>query len=125
MNVQLLEILNENKVLVKVGENRFCAVWDGDKPEKNKIYTVEMDIDDVLLWGVNIFPTKENVDVIIQKTEYIKIIAKLDYDIENDFASLKVYDSIVLVDLIGLDRKVLNEWVEINCRLVSLSDINL
>ena len=125
MNVQLLEILNESKVLVKVGENRFYAVWDGDKPEKNKIYTVEMDIDDVLWWGVNIIPTKENVDVIIQKTEYIKIIAKLDYDTENDFASLKVYDSIVLVDLIGLDRKVLNEWVEINCRLVSLSDINL
>ena len=125
MNVRLLEILNESKVLVKVGEYRFYAVWDGDKPEKNKIYTVEMDIDDVLLWGVNIVPTKENVDLIIQKTEYIKIIAKLDYDTENDFASLKVYDSIVLVDLIGLDRKVLNEWVEINCRLVSLSDINL
>ena len=52
-------------------------------------------------------------------------IIQLDYDTENDFASLKVYDSIVLVDLIGLDRKVLNEWVEINCRLVSLSDINL
>lgn len=125
MNVQLLEILNESKVLVRVGENRFCAVWNGDKPEKNKIYNVELDIDDVLLWGINIVPTKENVDVIIQKTEYIKIIAKLDYDTENDFASLKVYDSIVLVDLIGLDRKVLNERVEINCRLVSLSDINL
>lgn len=125
MNVRIVDILDEHKVIVEVEKNKFIAEWDGDKPEKNEIYTVEMDIDDELVWKTNICFSGKNDNVIIQQESGVKIVAKLDYNSENDLATLRVYDSIVLVDVEGIQQDILNEWVEINCHLIRLSNINL
>ena len=125
MNVRIVDILDEHKVVVEVESNEFIAEWDGDKPERNEIYTVEMDIDDELIWKTNICFSSENDNVIIQEGSRVKIVAKLDYNSEDDLATLKVYDSIVLVDVEGIEKDILNEWVEVNCDLIRLSNINL
>ena len=44
---------------------------------------------------------------------------------ENDLAALRVYDSIVLVDVTGIEQDIIDEWVVINCHSIRLSDINL
>lgn len=125
MIVTIVDILDNHKVVVEVENNKFIAEWDGDRPEINEIYTVEMDIDDELIWETNICFSSENGNVIIQKGSGVKIVAKLDYNSEDDLATLRVYDSIVLVDVEGIEQDILNEWVEINCNLISLSNINL
>jgi hypothetical protein len=129
MNIKIadiLEILQDRyKVLAEVESNEFIAECDGDNPERNEIYTVEMDIDDELTWKTNICFSSENDSVIIQKGSRVKIVAKLDYNSEDNLATLKVYDSIVLVDVEGIGQDILNEWVEINCDLIRLSNINL
>lgn len=125
MNVRIVDILDDHKVVAEVESNEFIAEWDGDNPERNEIYTVEMDIDDELIWKTNICFSSENDSVIIQKGSRVKIVAKLDYNSEDNLATLKVYDSIVLVDVEGIGKDILNEWVEINCDLIRLSNINL
>lgn len=125
MNVQIVDILDEDNVIVEVGKNQFIAEWDGDKPEINKIYSVEMDIDDELIWKTNIRFTTENDDKIVQEPSSTKIVARLDYAIETDLAALRVYDSIVLVDVTGIEQDIIDEWVVINCHSIRLSDINL
>ncbi|NFI94304.1 hypothetical protein FC961_07885 [Clostridium botulinum] len=125
MNIKIVDILDENKVVVEVESKEFIAEWDGDTPERNEIYTVEMDIEDELIWKTNICFSTENDSVIIQKGSGVKIVAKLDYNSEDNLAILKVYDSIVLVDVEGIGQDILNEWVEINCNLIRLSNINL
>ena len=125
MNVRIVDILDEHKVVAEVESNKFIAEWEEDKPEKNEIYTVEMDIDDELIWKTNICFSCENDNMIIQEGSGVKIVAKLDYNSEDDLATLRVYDSIVLVDVEGIKQDILNEWVEINCNLIRLSNINL
>ena len=125
MNVQIVDILDEDNVKVEVGKNQFIAEWDGDKPEINKIYSVEMDIYDELIWKTNIRFTTEDDDMIVQEPSSTKIVARLDYAIETDLAALRVYDSIVLVDVTGIEQDIIDEWVVINCHSIRLSDINL
>ena len=125
MNVKISDILDEHRVVVQVESNEFIAEWDGDKPERNESYAVEMDIDDELIWETNICFSSENSNVIIQKDKGIKIVAKLDYNSESNLATLKVYDSIVLIDIEGIEQDISNECVEINCDSIRLSNINL
>lgn len=125
MNVKIVDILDECRVVARVEDNEFIAEWYGDKPEKNESYAVEMDIDDELIWKTNICFSSENDNVIIQKDKGSKIVAKLDYNSEDNLATLKVYDSIVLVDIEGIEQGISSEWVEINCDSIRLSNINL
>ena len=102
MNVKVADILDENRVVVQVERNEFIAEWDGDKPERNESYAVEMDIDDELIWKTNICFSSESNNVIMQKDKGIKIVAKLDYNNEDNLATLKVYDSIVLIIVLAV-----------------------
>ncbi|MED3026132.1 MULTISPECIES: hypothetical protein [Bacillus cereus group] len=129
MNVKVVDIseksLDGYKVLVQVDSNQFIAEWDGDKPEKNEKYNVEIDIDDEFIWNTNIAFSDENVNAIIQNDEGFKVIAKLDYNSEDNLASLNVYDGIVLIDIEGIQQDIANEWVEMQCTSIKLFNTNL
>lgn len=125
MNVKIADILDKCRVIAQVESNEFIAEWDGDKPKIDESYVVEMDIDDELIWETNICFSSENDNAIIQKDKGIKIVAKLDYNSEANLAILKAYDSIVLIDIEGIEQDISNEWVEINCVSIRLSNINL
>lgn len=126
MNIKIKDVLEKNSVLVQIENNEFIAVWDGNKPIKNKNYDVEMDIDDELRWNSNIFlSNKKTNEIVSNSNNKIKIIGRLDYNNEYNLATLKVYNSIVLIDVEGLNENLLNQWVEINCSLVRLNNINL
>ena len=47
MNIKIKDLLDKNNVLVQIKNSEFIAVWDGDKPIKNKKYdaVLVMDID--------------------------------------------------------------------------------
>ena len=125
MKVRIIDIVDEHKVVVEVDKDKFIAEWDGEKPEKNEMYDVEMDIDDELIWKTNICLASKDDNVIIQEERDIKIVAQLNYNKENDLATLRVYDSIVLVDVEGIGQDIYNQWVEINCHLIRLSNVNM
>ena len=125
MKVRIIDIVDEHKVVVEVDKDKFIAEWDGEKPEKNEMYDVEMDIDDELIWKTNICLASKDDKVIIQEERDIKIVAQLNYNKENDLATLRVYDSIVLVDVEGIGQDIYNQWVEIHCHLIRLSNVNM
>ena len=125
MKVRIIDIVDEHKVVVEVDKDKFIAEWDGEKPEKNEMYDVEMDIDDELIWKTNICLASKDDNVIIQEERDIKIVAQLNYNKENDLATLRVYDSIVLVDVEGIGQDIYNQLVEIHCHLIRLSNVNM
>lgn len=125
MKVRIIDIVDEHKVVVEVDKDKFIAEWDGEKPEKNEMYDVEMDIDDELIWKTNICLASKDDKVIIQEERDIKIVAQLNYNKENDLATLRVYDSIVLVDVEEIGQDIYNQWVEIHCHLIRLSNVNM
>ncbi|PFK31609.1 hypothetical protein COJ18_23750 [Bacillus cereus] len=129
MNVKVVDIseklLDGYKVLVQVESSQFIAEWDGDKPEKNENYNVEIDIDDEFIWNTNIAFSDENANAIIQNDEGFKVIAKLDYNSEDNLATLNVYDSIVLIDIEGIEQDIAKEWVEMQCTSIKLFNTNL
>ena len=125
MKVRIIDIVDEHKVVVEVDKDKFIAEWDGEKPEKNEMYDVEMDIDDELIWKTSICLASKDDNVIIQEERDIKIVAQLNYNKENDLATLRVYDSIVLVDVEGIGQDIYNQWVEIHCHLIRLSNVNM
>lgn len=129
MNVKIADILenllDKYKILVQVDNNEFIAEWDGDKPGKNENYDVEIDIDDEFIWGTNIVFSDEKSSSIIQNDEGVEIIAKLDYISEDNLATLKVYDSVVLIDIEGIEQDISNEWVEVQCTSIKIYNTNL
>lgn len=129
MNVKIVDIseklIDGYKVLVQVDSSQFIAEWDGDKPEENENYNVEIDIDDEFIWNTNIAYSDENANAIIQNDETFKVIAKLDYNSEDNLATLNVYDSIVLIDIEGIEQDIANEWVEMQCTSIKLFNTNL
>lgn len=129
MNVKVSNIseklLGGYKVLVQVENNEFIAEWNGDEPEENENYDVEIDIDDDFIWDTNILFSCEKSSVIVQNDEEIKIVAKLDYNSEGSLATLKIYDSVVLIDIEGIEQDILNEWVELHCTLIKIYNTNL
>ena len=84
MKVRIIDIVDEHKVVVEVDKDKFIAEWDDEKPEKNEMYDVEMDIDDELIWKTNICLASKDDNVIIQEERDIKIVAQLNYNKEND-----------------------------------------
>ncbi|MGN4426300.1 hypothetical protein ACTFQN_21280 [Bacillus cereus group sp. MYBK30-1] len=128
MNVKIVDIseklLDGYKVLVQVDSNQFITEWDGDKAAKNESYNVEIDIDDEFIWNTNIAFSDENANAIIQNDEGIKVIAKLDYNSEDNLATLNMYDSVVLIDIEGIEQDISNEWVEIQCTSVKIFNTN-
>lgn len=129
MNVKITDILEKlldgYKIVAQVDSNEFIAEWHGDKPENNEGYDVEIDIDDELIWNTNIAFSDEKSSAIIQNDEGVKIIAKLDYSREDNLTTLEIYDSVILIDVKGIEQDISNEWVEIQCTSMKIFNANL
>ncbi|PFZ40682.1 hypothetical protein COL77_20695 [Bacillus wiedmannii] len=128
MNIKIVDIsdklLDGYKVLVQVDSNQFIAEWDRDKPEKYENYNVEIHIDDEFIWNTNITFSDKNANAIIQNSKGVKVIAKLDYNSEDNLATLNIYDSIILIDLEGMEQDIANEWVEMQCTSIKIFNTN-
>ncbi|BCB40081.1 hypothetical protein BCJMU51_4994 [Bacillus cereus] len=128
MDIKIVDIsdklLDGYKVLVQVDSNQFIAEWDGDKPEKHENYNVEIHLDDEFIWNTNITFSDKNANAIIQNSKGFKVIAKLDYNGEGNLATLNIYDSIILIDLKGIEQDIENEWVEMQCTSIKIFNTN-
>ncbi|MBI6871797.1 hypothetical protein [Clostridium aciditolerans] len=129
MIVKIVNILEKGsksyKVIVELDNENIVAEWDGNKPEKNREYDVELDIDENFTWGKNIVSTTKNKSLIRQSGKYITIVAKLDFNYEDNFASIDMNESVILIELEGLQHNVSGECVELNCRTINVHDTNL
>jgi hypothetical protein len=129
MNVKIVDILEKilsgYKIVAQVDNNEFISEWNGDKPEINRSYDVEIDIDDELKWSSNISLSNEDSNLIIQNNNYIRIVAKLDYNYADNLATLNLYDSIVIIDVEGIEQDISNKWVEMQCSSIKLFNTNL
>ncbi|MBD7912100.1 hypothetical protein [Clostridium cibarium] len=129
MNVKIIDILEKSisgyKVILEIDNERITVEWDGSKPEKNVEYSIEIDIDDELIWNNNIALATESTTSIKQDENHINIVAKLDYNHEDNLASLNMNGSVVLIDLDGMNKDISNEWVKIQCSSIKVYNINL
>ena len=66
----------------------------------------------------------KNANAIIQNSKGFKVIAKLDYNSEDSLATLNIYDSIILIDVEGIEQDIANEWVEMQCTSIKIFNTN-
>ncbi|KGK81938.1 hypothetical protein [Clostridium sp. HMP27] len=129
MIVKLVTILAKvsegYKVTIHINGENIVAEWVGKKPKENREYDVELDIDDHFAWGDNIFLSTEKSSLISQDDNHINIVAKLNFNYDDNHASINVNGSIVLIELKGIHHDVFDEWVNLKCTKVKVYDTNL
>jgi hypothetical protein len=72
------------------------AVWQGDAPEINRRYDVELDIDGALVWGESVLISKSKANVIKKKIDGLIVITGVLDSLDDDgYAVLRIGDSII------------------------------
>lgn len=129
MLVKIVTILEEvpdgYKVILEINNQNIIAEWNGDKLAIDRVYDVELEIDENFTWGDNIILSTENRSSIRQEDKHTTIVAKLDFNYEDNLASINMNESIILIELEGLQHNVSGKWVRLNCRKIKVYDTNL
>ncbi|WP_157659234.1 hypothetical protein [Thauera butanivorans] len=75
------------------------ALWVGKTPVVGEIYDVELEIDDDLVWGVNIYTTtKASSSIALEEGVFVVIGTAIKLE-EDGCLSMAVGDSVVLLDV--------------------------
>ena len=124
MLIQVIEIL-ENHIMAKFDNDIFPFYWCGEKPLKNQRYHTEIEMNDRLVYGVNLKFSDKSETIFKYQNDEFMIVATLNYDNKTQLAYINVLDNIVLVEVTNVNQNVCNEWVELKCKTITLVDINL
>jgi hypothetical protein len=100
------------------------GTWTVGVPRLDQEYDVEFDFDQPLRFGVNTKVTNDKVSRIYNSEHQITFIAKIEDVFENDTASLRFGDSLILVDYEGVFPAI-GTWVEVTLPQIEISDTGI
>lgn len=125
MEVRIVKVLDHENVIVEINHNIFKTKWSGKYPEKNTLYDIELDIDDVFSFSENMRYSDERASYIkCDGNQYI-LTGILNFDHTSNLASICVFDNIVLINIYNENNDISNKWVEIKFDSMIITDINL
>lgn len=71
------------------------AIWNGDTPERDNEYFVELEIEETLTWGINLIRSEnENFAIGMEEDKYC-IIGYLESTEEDGYSVLRLGESII------------------------------
>ena len=120
-------IKNDEQILVSfISEYGVCeGIWVGDPPVLNHTYNVEINIEEDLIWGVNVFNSKEQKFILEKNTEHIKIIAQVESIEDENLCVLKLGSSILMENISGSAELKKGTFIEIKSKIIRIFDSNL
>jgi hypothetical protein len=129
MKVQILDIYDRggSSPTVSFSSEIGSAVgsWRGERlPEVSRVYDVEIEIGDNLVWGHNICPVPGGRSEIKLAGDKVIITGLLEALHENGVATMRIADSVVLVDSSG-EAPHTPCWVRVEVADLSLYDTNI
>ena len=119
-----LDNSNENyfEFVSSYGKGR--AIWNGKKPSIKTIYDIEIEIPQVLCWGMDIVKSGQNEFSIIEEKEYIILVGKLDSIEEDGCTMFKLEDDTIILETQGVPFNV-GDFVKIRVSHIIFYDVNL
>jgi hypothetical protein len=100
------------------------GIWTTGVPRLDQEYDVEFDIDQPIRVGLNTKVTKDEVTRIYNSEHQITLVAKVEDVFENETASLRFGDSLILVEY-GGDFPTTGTWVEVTLPQIEISDTGI
>ena len=100
------------------------GIWTVGVPRPDQEYDVEFDLDQPIRFGLNTKVTKNEVPRIYNSEHQITLIAKIEDVFENNTASLRFGDSLILVDYEGVFSTI-GTWVEVTLPQIKISDTGI
>jgi hypothetical protein len=98
--------------------------WTVGVPRPNREYDVEFDLVQPLHVGINTKVTNDEVSRIYNSERQITLTARIEDVFENNTASLRFGDSLILVDYEGVFPAI-GTWVEVTLSQIEISDTGI
>jgi len=127
MHVTVTSVANTDSSPVTEFICRYGAgrgIWTVGVPRPGQEYDVEFDLDQPIRVGLNTKVTKDEVSRINNCEHQIMLIAKIEDVFENNTASLRFGDSLILVDYEGVLPSI-GTWVEVTMPQIEISDTGI
>jgi hypothetical protein len=106
MRITIREIVKKNPagdhVLFSCEFGTATGRWGGkEPPQASQVYDVELDVKEVLTWGRTIKPSTDAQPRFSDVGDRVRIQGLLDQQFEGDCASVKVGDSLLMIEAKG------------------------
>ncbi|MGO1298557.1 MAG: hypothetical protein ACTMIA_14805 [Vibrio sp.] len=75
-----------------------AALWVGEPPTPGRLYDVELEIDDDLVWGESISTTRDRVSIALEEGMFVVVGSVTSLE-EDGCLSIAVGDSVILLDV--------------------------
>jgi hypothetical protein len=109
----------ETEVIFSCDAGRGIAFWHGAEPTSGQLIDVEMNIEEELCWGKSIREVEFSKDEQLSVEDDILIVAFIDSLDEDGVVSIRICDSIVLLETMGTPHSS-PTMVEIRCHRLDL-----
>lgn len=126
MRVRIKEIGKENPnnlVLFSTDFGDAKAIWEGEEPTINNEYQVEVDINETLIWNIDIIRVENGYYSIQIENDIIHISGSLDSLDDDGYAILKIGESIIPFMAMGEPFQV-GSFIKLATKIVSVSPIS-
>ena len=97
------------------------AQWTGEEPLIGAIYNVEIDIDEDLIWGVNIFASSKNrCSIQVDSDGNVKFTGCLESLEDDGYAILRMGDYIIAFMAENLSNDAVGSYILLNAKQIML-----
>jgi len=131
MKVQIIKMAlqkEKNKLItmVKFSTQFGCGVakWNDDNPIISVVYDVEIEIEDNLVWGIDITKATTTDFIIMQNGESVLLQGKLER-VESDGFCVMRMETYIITFIASGNSFLLNDFIVIKSKNISLFAINI
>ncbi len=124
MQIKIIEVSDDKKVIVDTPNGRLIGGWYGDIPKVNDFLDVELEISDILKWGIDIESVNSNdYECGFNKNENF-IIGCVE-SVEPDGYTVMVFgEGIICIETVG-DPYPVCEFVKMRVKNIEFFDTGL
>ncbi|MFW5810290.1 MAG: hypothetical protein ACOCWY_01650 [Thermodesulfobacteriota bacterium] len=126
MKIELSDIIQKNNdvwVSFQCEIGKAVAKWHGGIPVKNNEYVVELDFEDDLVFGENLFYTDKQTYNIFKRDDNITLIGVITNIFDDQTASFDLKQDSILIDYEGKLKE--GEWIRIEVSQLDVYDTNI
>jgi len=99
------------------------ANWEDEPPKAGRTFDVELEVDDELVWGINISPTTASEPSIAERNGKVHIVGQLTNVDSDGVATLRLGDSWLLCQIAG-DPEPVGGFLQLEVNSITLFDMD-
>jgi hypothetical protein len=126
MQVEIVDIVDGDRVVVKSPYGALTGRWQGDMPSVGWQQAVEVDVDGVVLWGQDIRLSDVAVNELKDEGPFVRVSGRVTEFGADDVVVLDLGGTVLMVDTDGdPPLGIVDRYVTIQARAVTLYPYDL